>query len=563
VSWRFGFDFGHDPRPAHRLRRTRNTMTLRARFPFSSSIPALFAATCLCALPACGDDDDAPPPPPMPDAGMPDLGTPDLGPMYAPGTTCDDPHVLTGPTASISFDVTGEPSGMRDIGFDCGSQEAARWAPQHVVSYTVPGTGLQRVSFTTVNAGTGRRVDTVVQVRRDCERIPFSFPASCFDNTSQTELRSTGGTSAMGGETLFFIVTTFEETPATGWSDRGPIEFTIESQPASAPTVSAGSVYVIGTRVEFNATGMDADGDALGVRAVFLDAAGDPVDLDRSGVTDENDVPKLVFSPSVGTATSFSGTAVFPGLPEFIDAAPTRATQVDLSIYDRGYAVSEPLRVPLVEATEVGTGATCAELVRCRTPLVCEMGTCAVPADYAGYCAAAAPIAIAAPTDTTTTASVAGSVGSGGPNRFAPALCTRPDNGAPLVVEGDEALYTVTVPDGTFDLTARTNVAATPTENDTIVYVRRGCADPGDEVGCNDDVNLRGMDYRSRVDVRNVTGGTYTIFVEPFRPGAATAFTLEVSLRPVLGSGAACDPAQLRNRCSTGACPSGATPTCP
>ena len=71
------------------------------------------------------------------------------------------------------------------------------------------------------------------------------------------------------------------------------------------------------------------------------------------------------------------------------------------------------------------------------------------------------------------------------------------------------------------------------------------------------------MDYRSRVDVRNVTGGTYTIFVEPFRPGAATAFTLEVSLRPVLGSGAACDPAQLRNRCSTGACPSGATPTCP
>jgi len=538
-------------------------MTLRARFPFSTSLPALFAATCLCALPACGDDDDTPPPPPMPDAGMPDLGTPDLGPMYAPGTTCDDPHVLTGATASISFDVTGEPSGMRDIGFDCGSQEAMRWAPQHVVAYTVPGTGLQRVSFTTVNAGTGRRVDTVVQVRRDCERIPFSFPASCFDNTSQTELRSTGGTSAMGGETLFFIVTTFAETPATGWSDRGPIEFTIESQSASAPTVSAGSVYIIGTRVEFNATGMDANGDALGIRGVFLDASGDPVDLDRSGVANEDDVPKLVFSPSVGTATSFTGTAVFPGLTAFIDAAPTRPTQVDLTVYDRGYAVSEPLRVPLVEATEVGTGAMCAELVRCRTPLVCEMGSCAVPADYAGYCAAATPVAITAPTDSTTTANVAGRVGSGGPNNFAPALCTRPDNGAPLVVDGDEALFSVTVPDGTFDLSARTNVAATPTANDTIVYVRRGCADPGDELACNDDVDLRGMDYRSRVDVRNVTAGTYTVFVEPYMAGMATTFTLEVSLRPVLGSGAACDPAQLRNRCAAGACPSGATPTCP
>jgi hypothetical protein len=53
------------------------------------------------------------------------------------------------------------------------------------------------------------------------------------------------------------------------------------------------------------------------------------------------------------------------------------------------------------------------------------------------------------------------------------------------------------------------------------------------------------------------------VFVEPYMAGMATAFTLEVSLRPVLGSGAACDPAQLRNRCATGACPSGATPVCP
>lgn len=549
----------------------RDAMTLRSLLSTSTSVNfgklcALSAAVCLCALPACGDDDAGPivsPDAGMADLGPPDLGTPDLGPMYAPGTTCDDPHVLAGTTTgevSLSFDTTDERPGMRDIGFECGNAEAERWAPQHVVEYAVPGTGLQRVEFSTVNPGTGRRVDTVVQVRATCDRVPSPF-FSCFDNASSSELRSIGATSATGGSTIYFIVTTVEDTMATGWSDRGPIELTVSARSMSAPTITAGSVYAIGSRVEFNATGGDADGDAVGMRAQFLDATGEPVDLDANGTVDENDVPKRRFATSPSSMMTFSGTAEFEGLTGFIGRAPVRATQVDLSIYDSAAAQSSALRLPLVALTEGGTGATCDDTVRCRRPLVCDAALCAPTPEYVALCAAATPVAIAIPTDMATTATVSGSAGAAA-DRFAPFTCTNSD-GTRLAVTGGEVLYSVTLPAGTYDLTARTDVTGTASTDDTIVYLRRDCADPGGELACNDDLSAGGMDLRSRVDVRDLAAGTYHIFVEPFRGGTTVVFSLEVRLRPVLATGATCDPEQLLNRCAAGACLAGATPTCP
>ncbi len=499
----------------------------------------------------------------MADLGPPDLGTPDLGPMYAPGTTCEDPQVLAGTTTgevTLTFDTTDELPGMRDIGFDCGNAEAERWAPQHVVEYTVPGTGLQRVDFSTVNPGTGSRVDTVVQVRTLCDRVPSPL-FSCFDNASGTELRSIGATNAMGGSTIYFIVTTFEDTMAAGWSDRGPIELTVSASSMSAPTITAGSVFVIGSRVEFNATGGDTDGDAVGMRAQFLDAIGEPVDLDANGTVNENDVPKLRFATSPSGMTTFSGTAEFEGLTGFIERAPGRATQVALSIYDSAAAQSSALQLSLVPLTEAGTGATCDATVRCRRPLVCDATLCAPTPEYVALCAAATPIAIAIPTDMTTTATVSGTAGAAA-DRFAPFTCTNGD-GTRLVVTGGEVLYSVTLPAGTYDLTARTDVTGTASTDDTIVYLRSDCADPGGELACNDDLSAGGMDLRSRVDVRDLGAGTYHLFVEPFRAGMTVAFSLEVRLRPVLATGAPCDPGQLLNRCAVGACVAGATPTCP
>ena len=533
-------------------------MTLR-------TIPSMLRSLCsfavlggFCALGACGDDDA---PPPTPDAGVEDLGvdlgTPDLGPSYPPGATCDDAHVLVGAvgeTSSLSFDTTDEPSGMRDIGFDCGSQEAARWAPQHVVAYTVPGSGLQRVDFTLVNPGTGRRVDTVLQVRTRCDRIPVPF-FSCFEDVSARDLRSAGAATAMGGDTLYIFVTTLAETPYMGWTDRGPIELTVTARSASAPTITAGSAFAIGRRFEFNATGGDVDGDALGVRARFLDAAGEPVDLSGDGVPDENDVPKRFFLTSVASMLTFSGTAEFAGLTRIVSAARPPATQAELTVFDGGFLQSTPLVVPVVTLSEAGTGGTCDASIRCRRPLVCEAGVCAATPEVAGLCSAAIPLAIPVPAGETTTVSVTGTAGAAA-DRFTPELC-RGANDASLGT-GGEVLYSLVVPAGTFDLVARTDIAGTVADQDTIVYVRSDCADPGTETGCSDDVAAR--DFRSQTRVRDVTAGTYTIVVDTFGgPGAMADYTLAVSLRPVLATGARCDPAEVRNRCAGTACPPPAT----
>jgi hypothetical protein len=70
-----------------------------------------------------------------------------------------------------------------------------------------------------------------------------------------------------------------------------------------------------------------------------------------------------------------------------------------------------------------------------------------------------------------------------------------------------------------------------------------------------------GMMYGSRVTVMNATEGDYYAFVETYGGGGG-AVEIQATLRPVLASGAACDPAGVNNRCMTGTCPA-ATMMCP
>ena len=78
---------------------------------------------------------------------------------------------------------------------------------------------------------------------------------------------------------------------------------------------------------------------------------------------------------------------------------------------------------------------------------------------------------------------------------------------------GDETIYTLTIPDGTFDLLLTTDLPGTG-DTDTIVYVREVCEDSGTEVGCNDDLEPRML--QSEIEAFNLAGGTYSIFVERF-----------------------------------------------
>lgn len=129
-----------------------------------------------------------------------------------------------------------------------------------------------------------------------------------------------------------------------------------------------------------------------------------------------------------------------------------------------------------------------------------------------------------------------------------PTAC--PGSGAPV-------LYTVTVPAGAFDLVATNVNAGTASTLDTVIYALATCGNPGSGPAgaCVDDVM---GERRATLVVQNIAAGTYTLAVSAYTSLAMTApFTLDVTLRPVLATGATCDPMGVMNRCSAGACPAG------
>src|SRR5690606_16994656 len=83
---------------------------------------------------------------------------------------------------------------------------------------------------------------------------------------------------------------------------------------------------------------------------------------------------------------------------------------------------------------------------------------------------------------------------------------------------------------------------------DTVLYAMTACGDPSTEVACNDDAGEDGGD--SRLEILDSEAVTYTIAVEVFAGvEAATMIDVVGRLRPVLATGAACDPAGEMNRC--------------
>ena len=106
----------------------------------------------------------------------------------------------------------------------------------------------------------------------------------------------------------------------------------------------------------------------------------------------------------------------------------------------------------------------------------------------------------------------------------------------------------------------------TPRDPDTILYVRRTCTDAssGAEAECNDDI-VRSENQRSTVEIRDIGGVDLSVFVEIYNgapEGEGVRYELAATLRPVLMTGASCDPLGEENRCDLGTC-SVATRVCP
>lgn len=509
----------------------------------------------LVLLAACGES-----PQPNDDAGPvnpPDAGPRDAGPPLACSETRRVDGVL-GETVTVMFDTRMTETRPRDLGLTCGNTDPElRWAPQEVVELRVPGTGRFAVDLDTVFDGdTDADFNTVLQVRTTCETAPTAtWPPTCFDDVSLEEFRSRGSFMANGGDTVFIIVTGYSEPPAAqGTVDEGRVRLDITVRENTAPTVTSGSFALALDDVELIASGHDPDADAYGVLLNFYGPGGQLLDIYGDGqATLDGDAFPVLFKEEPNTA-DYEGHATVPAitnLAPFLRAVGAR--RASFRVFDRAFEASEPLMVDIVEGTFVGIGEACGGTNVCRKELTCTAGICAATGEVAAACENARVIEVqpnGQPVDVTGTTGAG--VGSFAPKDTA---C-----GGVNATIGAEAIYAVTIPEGvTADLLITTNLPATG-DTDTVLYVRSECADSGTELDCEDN-RARG-DLQSDNEVYAAGPGTYYIFVE--RWGGLAMGTiphaLRVTLRPVLESGATCDPSGTLNRCRLGACTDGICP---
>ena len=465
---------------------------------------------------------------------------------------------VMGETVSVDFDTTMTTTRPRDLGLRCGNPSGeVRWAEQEVVEFHVPGTAPVGVRVSAVNDGTAIDFDTVIQVRRgDCREVPVdSFPPSCFNDATATEVRSGGGVQAMGGDTLYFIITGYSEPPASEMTvDAGAIhvEFTVEAN--TAPTLTDASVTLANAETLINVVATDAEGPIVGYVLSFY-AGARRLDIFGDGVADDNDILTLAFESVDRVGTTYTGTDIIRSMTEYTIAGYCRAvgcTQLGIRVFDSGYAGSTELRVDVEEALISDFGEVCDSRHLCGSGLVCSAGTCTATSAATSLCGVAPVLGVPTPTTTATSQRVTGTITSGTGNF----------NGSCGATPGRDALWRFTVPPGRFDVRLTTDVAGTGAATNTVLYLRSTCIDGRTEVVCNDD--LSGSAIHSAISLTEPAPGDYTIFVEVSGGAmATTGYGLSATLVPVLDPGVACDPAALANRCGTGVCPAGASPVCP
>ena len=476
--------------------------------------------------------------PPAPDAGSDAPVAFDAGPPPPPYTCEGEPTVLEGvlgATETVEFDTRMTDERPRDLGLACGNTEAAiRWARQEVIEYLVPGSGPVSVEFSAVNTGTDPNFDTLIQVRRDCSSVPtLAFPPTCFDNATMSEVRSAGAFQAMGGDTLYFIVTGHSSPePVTGNVDEGTIQVTLTPRANTPPTIISASSILNGAANIISAQANDAEGPIFGFALKLYTAAGQ-IDFDGDGDGDDQDVLIFQFETVTGSGPYDGNSVITPEMDGYRLADYCRAvgcTEAGIAVFDRQYAVSTFLRTPITDGIVVGVGETC-DLTRiCGSGLECFAGTCRLTAAAMTACGAASTFPIAVPTEVgvPSVASVTGSIARGMGAFSSPcALGAEPAT----VSTGREAIYRIDIPNpGTYTLELTTDRPGTNDMNDTLLYVRRGeCLDgsPAASVGCNDDIS-RSIP-QSRVTA-TVTAGVYWAFVEFYRGETAAPFELQATL---------------------------------
>jgi len=433
------------------------------------------------------------------------------------------------------------------------------WARQEVVEFHVPGTGPQGVQFSTSNTMTTSNFNTLIQLREgDCRAIPTaSFPPSCFDDVSQTNLAAEGGITVMGGTTLYVIVTGYSNPPAgQNAVSEGMVHVDFAVAPNTPPTLVSGYAKFAGGNTFVETVATDPEGPIAGYAIGFIVAAG-RVDINGDGVGNDEDVLRITFDSIDRAAPMYTGHSeinamVTYALQNFCEQ--NGCTQIVLRVFDAQYAVSNAIMVPATVEPFSGIGGVCDGMLHlCPAGLTCTTGACTALAAATAECATPMELTFPDPSMGAQMAIGTGTVGSGA-GVFTASCAATP---------GREQIFHIAVPAGTYDL-ALTTAPGTAAAADTVLSLRSVCADGSTELmgGCNDDIDRAGRNYRSAFTVQNLATGDYFALVEAFGTGGATPYQLTATLTPVFATGHACDPAMTNYRCATGAC-GAASHVCP
>lgn len=456
--------------------------------------------------------------------------------------SCDAPEVVTlvdGMTVQRSFDLRTAPHGVTT---GCAGTDGTG---QVVYELVVPGSGPHAIVATTGVVGTDRSLDTVLALRRTVCAGPVSD--ACFDDYVQ-DRRARADFLASGGDHVFLIMTAYAS------ADEGPVTLAITSRPNTPPTIDSASALLAGSELLVDVSGGDADGNGWGVLVRLHGPAGELIDLNGDGLRSAADVLQVAFARSVSGAMTFAERARIPLTTTQVPRVGGAASAY-VRILDEPLSVSDvDVRTPLLGGTLVLSGATCDATHVCSEELTCAPGTphtCQPTPARASACGAATALSIPTPTTMTTSTSAMGVLMQG----------TGLFQGECAPTLGLEDIYTVTVPDMIdVDLVLTTESPGSDSAGDTVIYVRTQCVEPATSMTtwCNDDdTDATPSTYLSRLVIEDAAPGDYAVFVEAWQgvqPDTSLRYELSASLRPVLPTGATCDPTEARDRCTGDAC---------
>ncbi len=463
-------------------------------------------------------------------------------------------------TVSVSSDTSAGAAGPLDLGMTCGPMiaDATMRPAQVVVRYVVPGTGMRLLRFTTANDATPANFDTLIQLRRDCAVAPTVREGTCFDDGVPaptpppmiSEFRTQGIASVTGGETLYFVVTGYGTNPPGTMTHvtEGAFQLDLTVGDPTPPVLTAATLETrtggaTGDTAVLTVTGSDASLDVLGARVTLLTAADVALDTNDDGMVDVDDDVSVLL-PVITTASFTSMVESFV-LNDTINREG--AVRARVRLYDAVGSESSTVTIAITGTRLVAYGEVCDATHVCPTLLECTAGTCSETAATRAACMAATLLTLSG---TPATTRVSGTLAVGA------STVPRPCNGT-----GVQTFYRVTVPAGAFDLVASTINPGTAMTLDTVVYALSNCGNPasGPAGACADDAL---GERRANLVVQDIAAGTYTIGVSGYASLAAPEpFALDVTLRPVVGLGASCDPTGMASRCGAGVCSAAGTCT--